>query len=226
MSENSVTSSLSVASFLQEYDPVIRSAMQTYVGSNSSPVVYGRARVLAAKAFKTYDPSYKTTMKSHLMTQLQPLTQFARQSSAPFSVPDQVRRQTLELATTEQDFTERYGRDPSDLELADKMGLSAARIRKLRQFAVPVVSAEQFGEQASDPAIFESNPMDAWMDYVYYDLDPISRKIMEWKTGRFGQPVLPNAQIARRLRMTPSAVTQRLAKIQARINEFGQVGSA
>lgn len=199
---------------------MIRSAMQTYAGSGASPVVYGRARVLAAKAFKTYDPSYKTTMKSHLMTQLQPLTQFARQASAPFSVPDQARRQTLELATTEQDFAERYGRDPSDLELADKMGLSAARIRKLRQFALPVIGSEQFGENANDPAISESSPLNAWMDYVYYDLDPVSRKIMEWKTGRFGAPKLPNAQIARRLRMTPSAVTQRLAKIQARIDEF------
>lgn len=225
MSEDSTTPPLSVSSFLDTYDPVIRSAMQTYAGSNPSPVVYGRARVLATKAFKTYDPSRGTTMKSYLMTQLQPLTQFARQASAPFSVPDQVRRQLLQLTTTEQEFTEMNGRDPSDIELADKMGLSVARIRKIRRFAVPTVGAEQFGEGASDPAVSEASPMDAWMDYVYYDLDPIGRKIMEWKTGRYGHPVLPNVQIARRLRITPSAVTQRLAGIQARIDEFGQLPS-
>jgi DNA-directed RNA polymerase specialized sigma subunit len=64
---------------------------------------------------------------------------------------------------------------------------------------------------------------DIWLEYVHHDLDPIDKKILEWKTGMYGKQVLSTNEIARRLNITPSAVSQRAAKIAMKI-EAGQSG--
>ena len=56
---------------------------------------------------------------------------------------------------------------------------------------------------------------DPWRDYVYHDLDTKSRKIFEWTTGYGGTKILPKQEIARRLKITPAAVSSRIQTIIA-----------
>lgn len=203
---------------LTDLTPTINSALTTYGGANVSPLLRSRAKALAAKAVKSYDPSRGASLKSHVMLQLQPLRRYSASSAQPMKVSERRLREMYMLNRAESELSELKGRDPSDAELADKLGLSIKKITKIRSLQNPYVSVEGGATAEShDPVVYQADTEDAWIEYVYHDLGDIDRKILDWKLGRGGQPVLKNIEIARRLKLSPAAVTQRINNIHKRL---------
>ena len=64
-----------------------------------------------------------------------------------------------------------------------------------------------------------NDPHKVWIDYVYSELDPVNKKIMEWKTGYAGSKQISNNDIARNLKISPPAVSQRIGTITKRLQE-------
>jgi DNA-directed RNA polymerase specialized sigma subunit len=60
---------------------------------------------------------------------------------------------------------------------------------------------------------------DLWIDAVYGELDGRDRKIMDWTLGWHGQPKLTKTEMAKRLGMSVSAITQRAMRIANRVDE-------
>lgn len=207
-------------SVVDALNPLIQRAATTFAGANMSPLVISRARVLAARAIRSFDPRRGAKLQTHVMTQLQPLRRFASQSPQAIRRGDRDMTQIAALARAENTLRENLGREPSDLELADYSGISQRRMNRLR--ARKELSAYGI-VGGNDPVIDRSDPEDAWMDYVYHDLDDISRKIVDYKLGRGVQP-MANKDIAHKLKITPSAVSQRLSTIQNRLNEMRNIG--
>jgi DNA-binding Lrp family transcriptional regulator len=58
-----------------------------------------------------------------------------------------------------------------------------------------------------------------WLDYVYFELDPIDKKIYELSTGYKGSEKLPKKEIARQLNISAPAVSKRINKILKKIEE-------
>lgn len=204
--------------------PTIDSAIRSYVGADADPVVRQRASLLAHDAIKTYNPQKGASLKSHIMIQLRPITRFARKITTPVDIPEKRVADIYKLTSAEQELSERLGRDPTDDELADYTGLTKRRLSVIRKSRLmelrPPVGEEG---QEMDVAATSVNPEDVWIDYVYHDMDPLNKKIMEWKLGLYGQPQLSNQDIARRLKLTPSAVSQRTNTIIKRLEEFNQL---
>ena len=98
-----------------------------------------------------------------------------------------------------------------------RLGLSVKKIGKIRGYRSFSTGTSAFGPEAVDPTLYKDDPMDAFLDYVYLDLDDIDRKILDWKTGRNNQPVLKNTEIAKLLKLSTVAISKRAAKIQAKI---------
>lgn len=209
---------------LDDLRPTISSALKTYSGHNASALTRGRAKYLTIGAVRSFDPQRGASLKSHVMVQLQPLRRYTIQAVQPMKMSERRMRQLKSLQAIEHDFHERHGREASDAELSDALGLSEARLYRIRAYANPFISTDAPDAVVdASPTVNRVSPMDVWLDYVYYDLDDVNRKILDWKLGKHGQPVLRNIEIARRLGVTPAAVTQRAAKIQAKLLE-GQGG--
>jgi DNA-directed RNA polymerase specialized sigma subunit len=203
---------------LQAADPVIGRALTQYAGGDRA--MRGRAKRLAIDAFRTYDPKHKTQLKTHLMIRLKPLQREYTRRTSPLAVPERVQLDQLRLRNAEQELTELYGREPSDDEVAEYMGLSKKRIAHVRSYAKGVLSESQMRSSEGElqlPASEHVTQSDIWVEFVHHDLDPIDKKIMEWKTGYGGHDVLSTNEIAKRLRISPSAVSQRAAKIAKRL---------
>lgn len=212
----------SMLKLLEKAKPTIDSAIRTYVGQ-PDPVAHSKAKLLALKAFRSYDPKKGTKLRTHLMTQLQPLRRLAAQRRTVLQVPERVQQQMNTLFEAKQALVERFNREPSDIELADHTGLSVRRIQNLRQYQVMPIAEGVATTPEGKPiqaGVSQPSRLDAWTDYVYTDLPPTDKKIFEWRTGYGGKPILSNNEIARRLRLTPSAITQRSARI-AKLLEKG-----
>ena len=202
---------------IQASKPVIDSALTSYAGGNKA--LTGKAKVLAANAIKTYDPSHGTKLRTHIMTQLQPLIRMHRETNAVIKMPERVYIDLYKSNNEYQKFSDEHGREPSDLELADRTGLSAKRLNYIRRFSKGEMyeggmkTPSEEGEEVYYPGVQQVSPKTVWTEYLHHDLPPVDQKILEWKTGFGGHEILSTNDIAKRLSITPSAVSQRSAKI-------------
>jgi DNA-directed RNA polymerase specialized sigma subunit len=209
---------------LRQVDPVIQTGIKSYGGpSRGSPNLRSQARRLALTSFDSYDPA-KGSLKTHLLSNLRRLQRTGAQEAQVISLPERVALDKKHLDETENELRYKLGRDPSDMELADYTGLSLKRVGYVRQ-AKPVASASQI-EAASEDASMPASEIPgidqmagAWENFVYYDLDPMDQAIFDMTLGRHGRNKMSTTEIARRLGLTPGAISQRAAKIQQKLDE-------
>lgn len=210
---------------LKTVQPIVDTALSSYSGQSPSPTMRSRAKMMALKAMETYDPN-KGNVKTHLLSQLQSLRRATAKENNIISIPEQVGLDFQHLAENENELRDHLGREPTDDELADATGLSTRRIQKIRSFHQPVAESATITENEDDTfdggvasAVPGANKAhDAWLNFVYDDLGPTDRLIMDMTLGRNGKRRATNQQIAHRLRLSPGAISQRAAKIQAMID--------
>jgi len=213
---------------LSTIQPVIDTAVSSYAGQAASPTIKNRARLMALKALQSYDPQ-RGNVKTHLLSQMQSLRRLAAKEQNIISIPEQVGLDFQRLSTAENELRDQLSRDPSDDELADMTGLSIRRIKKIRGFHQPVAegmtalqnrdSDDNVNTEIASTLPNYTKHTDAWLDFVYGDLSPTDKLIMDMTLGRNGRRSASTQDIARRLNITPGAVSQRAAKIQSMIDQ-------
>jgi DNA-directed RNA polymerase specialized sigma subunit len=212
---------------IKSLQPVIDTAVMSYAGQAASPTIKSRAKIMALKALDTYDPA-KGNVRTHLLSQLQSLRRVSAQTQNIISIPEQVSLDFSRLNESENELRDQLGRDPSDDELADATGLSVRRIRKVRAFNQPVAEGmttrdvgpeENYGGDTASMIPGSTRADDAWFNFVYDDLSPVDKLIADMTLGRNGRRKASTQDIARRLNITPGAVSQRAAKIQALLDK-------
>lgn len=211
---------------LSTLQPVIDTAVSSYAGANMSPTIRSRAKLMALKAMETYDPN-RGNVRTHLLSQLQGLRRMSAQEQNIIPIPEQVGLDFQRLSESENELRDRLGRDPTDDELADHTSLSTRRIKKIRAFHQPIPESATILEnddESQDGGVASTIPganrgADAWMSFVYDDLSPTDKLIMDMSLGRNGKRRTSSQEIARRLNISPGAVSQRAAKIQAMLDK-------
>jgi hypothetical protein len=81
-------------------------------------------------------------------------------------------------------------------------------------------AAEAAGSEEYEPAVIERMQNNPAIDMIYDDLNPIDQLVLDYSFGRNGRPKLSTQAIAKKLRVTPGAVSQRASKIQRSIDEL------
>lgn len=203
---------------LRAASPAINKALSSFAAGDKA--LTARAKRLAIDAFRTFDPKKGAKLGTHLYIRLQPLQREYTQRSTISEVPERVQLDKFRLEQAERALTDELGREPADEEVAEYTGLSPKRIAHVRSFARKSFAESQLASTEGElvqPAVADVTPEDIWIEYVYHDLDPVDKKILEWKTGMYGKKVLSTNEIARRLKITPSAVSQRASKIALRL---------
>ena len=212
---------------LRTIQPVIDTAVMSYAGQAASPNLKSRAKLMALKALDTYDPN-RGNVRTHLLSQLQSLRRLSAQNQNIIAIPEQVGLDYARLNESENELRDQLGRDPTDDEIADATGLSTRRIQKIRAFNQPVAEGmttrevadeESYGGDVASVIPNSNRAVDAWFNFIYEDLSPVDKLIADMTLGRNGRRKTSTQEIARRLNITPGAVSQRAAKIQAMLDK-------
>jgi DNA-directed RNA polymerase specialized sigma subunit len=209
---------------LRTVQPILDTAVSSYA-SNSSPTMRSRAKLLALEAMDSYDPK-SGNIKNHLLSRLQRLRRLSGKEQNIIAIPEQVGLDFQKIDFAENELRDQLSRDPTDEELADFTGLSVKRLRNVRNFNKPVSTGAttRATDEASYSGEISSNipnkntDVDAWLDFVYEDLNSVDKLIMDMSLGRNGRRRAPVQDIAKRLNISPGAVSQRAAKIQTMID--------
>lgn len=198
--------------------PTIDSVIAS-MGDAGNPHVRSRANVVAAKAIKSYDPTQGASLATYVSGQLRQLSRDVRKSNNVLSIPEGVQLDGYALYRAEQQFMEEHDREPTVQELADKSHLSVKRIKQIRQkLRATMTDGAATGEDGSSLAAGEETDHSTEaMDYVYNDSDVTDQKLLEYTTGYGGETPLSNAEIMRKLKLTPVQLTRRKARLSMRI---------
>lgn len=192
---------------IHSLDGVINTGLKSFGGGDNT--LKTKAYLLASKAVDTYNPSRDARLETHVYNNLRRLTRFRNERSSAIHIPENVRADSTKVFGFIDSFRNEHGREPSLTEISDETGLSYKRINRARQTGSEK-NLSQFETEKGDVLVGEKRSYaDIWKDYIYYDLDPVNKKIFEWLTGYQGSPVISKKEIAERLDMSPAAVTQR-----------------
>lgn len=204
--------------------PVINEAIRSYgAGSQGSPNLATRAKMMALNAMGTYDPA-KGSLRTHLLSSLRGLQRVGAGEANIITMPEQVALDRQQLQKAEKDLHDQLGRAPSDAELADSTGLSRKRLGYIRQGQAGL-NTGTFGVGQRDEAFMPATQIagqsedDAWADLVYHDLSPTEQVVMQHTLGMGGHPVLNTAEIAKKLGVSPGMVSNYRKKIQTLLDK-------
>lgn len=210
------------AELLKALQPHIESAARQHAKS-TSPVVIGEARSLIIDALPRYDG--RSSLNTFVHHQLRPLQRWSAKHRSPAKLPTSYASEYRMLTQTMKDLEADLGREPSRAELADASGMRLDRIAKVFHTPMATVSeretpgsgGEEGYSEAEDQGVEQDNQL--WLKTVYHSLNPTNQFILEHTTGLYGSKVYSNQQIAKKLRISPSAVSQRRAQIQQMLDE-------
>jgi DNA-directed RNA polymerase specialized sigma subunit len=208
-----------MSQMLNTVNPIINQGLANYSGGMSgSSTMRGKAKQLTVQAIQNYDPQ-KGSIKTHLMSHLQRLRRLAAHERQLIRLPERVAISQQELTQTEKDLEDELSRSPTDVEVADRMGMAIKRIAEVRNAAraMPEAMVMQPQEEGlvKEPGVVSLvDDDDEWAKIVYMDLDPINQIILERMRGLNGHKPQSMSQIAKQLKLSVPAVSQRWNKIQ------------
>lgn len=208
------------ANVMKALEPTVQRGLKAYGDGRQD--LRTRARILAAEAVKTYDPKKagKAQLSTYVHSHLQRLQRVSADRSAAVRLPERSRMDAIVIRDAVREYMDKEGHEPDVVTLSEMTGISRSR-QKLAADAYKEISEAGLETEKGDTLLQGTvdDGEDAWRDYVYHDLDAKSRKILEWTTGYGGSRTLPKQEIAKRLRMTPAAVSSRIQTIISRLED-------
>ena len=213
--------------------PTINYALASYQGKDD-PFIETQAKILAAKAVKTYDPSYNVTLPTYLTSKMRKLTRIVRESKSPIKIPERTIYDIAALKEAEADLLEKNGgREPDVQQLADYMGVPIDKIEKIRNKMVKQLSESSYftnsinSEESDAPDSLDSLKSDQnqsaylkeALNYAYNSSDYREKKILEWTCGYGGAKILTPKQIADKLGISESQVSRLTAKLALKVSK-------
>jgi hypothetical protein len=203
-----------MAGVLRSVRPIVDKAVSRFPKYNAA-VLGGEARRLTIAAVKSFDPAQGTKLPSHIYNHLKPMGRFASTLGSVSNKSRLDRERTAEYLKGIRDLTEINNREPLDEELRDYLRVDQKTLSKMRQASTAEVAEGQMeflpDQQDEDPR------MALWTEYVYRDLDPRGKLIMDYKLGRNGKPMLGTEELALKLNLNPDYVNRKAGEIAKRI---------
>lgn len=207
------------ASTLYKYlSPTINSAISSYAsGSNNLRVAAYR---LAFDAINTFDPSRGVDVKTHVFNNLKRLNRIHADRSNIVHIPEGLTKDYNIIAKAISNFNDEHNRDPNDDELSDITKLSKKRIDKIMSRGSTISGSEAVTDTGADRVSDRGISDDTFIDYLYSSCDPIDKKIIEMTSGRRGSKIYKSSDVARRLNITPAAVSLRMSNLRNKMAEL------
>lgn len=177
-------------------------------------VLRSQATDLAIKSIRSYDPS-KAQLNTHLASRLKGMDRFVKQRQNFSRVTEHRLRMLGDLNRAKDRLTDRLGREPTALEVADEAKIPVEQVELL----LAELKEDRLESGAMENPFVTETPKERMiLRQIRYELTPDEEKVFDYLTGQGGKPLVPSTgDIARRLRWSDSKVSQVKKRIQNKI---------
>lgn len=199
-------------------EPRINYHLHQY-GLGDDKLAKGQARIYAAKALQSFDPTQGAGFNTWLDRNMMQLSRFKRLRATPVRIPEKTQLDAMTLEKARTSFEEEFGREPELDELADAAGMTVARVDAVRQGFRKVAPEGAFDGNLAG-AVTSDHLAEA-IDIVWNESDKRDRRIIELKTGYGGKaaPMAPK-DVAVALGISPVELSRRSARLAAKLEEI------
>jgi DNA-directed RNA polymerase sigma subunit (sigma70/sigma32) len=207
------------------------SSMEPYLQSHvnkfaSSPLprqaIESQARILAWKAFHTYDPNKGAALNTHLGHELKHLTRFVLEYQNVGKIPENRGIAISKFQNIKSNLTEEIGREPTVLELSDRLQWSTAEVERMQTELRQDLNVIQGKEESFfDTGYHVTDQTNEIVQFVYHSVSPEEQKILEYSFGIGGASKLSVDDMALKLNKTPTQIRTMRMELARKIHEAG-----
>lgn len=175
------------------------------------PVIEAEARTMAVKALRRYDPAKGSMPSTHVHNNLKGLNRFVKKHQNFTRIVEAQANRIGDYARAKEALAEELGREPTTLELSDRLKMSVAKVTRLEQEN----RKDSFSALQTDTT-FESNPFEKELpvhreiiQMLPYELTLDEQKVFNYLFGQGGKRKdTSTSSIARKLKWSDSKVSQ------------------
>jgi RNA polymerase primary sigma factor len=204
---------------VEQLSPLIYSEVRSQSGSLPTAALAAEAKKWAVKAIQTYDPSKGAALSTHVTTWLAKVRRLNYRYQNAVRLPENMQLKFHEYNRAVQDLTDELNREPTETELASKLGWSTGHVVKFKN---SLYSDLIESSSASPVEYTQFNDSAILMQHLLSQLTPDERFILE------NTKVLSSTEMANRLGVNinrlnylKSKLTQKIKKLQQEVGLNG-----
>jgi len=217
---------------LKSLAPIINSQVNRFATSGlPTTAIRLEAQKLTIGALKTYDPA-QAQLSTHVVNNLKKLSRFVTNYQNVGHIPEPRALLIGKYKTINENLKIELGRDPTAVELSEALKVSPLEIDRLQtelrsdlSSTADTLSDDGFDDDVSgfyqyvlpgqaDPKLQEA------IDFVYFDSDPVDKKILEYSLGLYGTTIKKAKDIAIALKMTDAELKRRRGLLAQKIKSI------
>ncbi|OQB16708.1 MAG: RNA polymerase sigma factor SigD [Parcubacteria group bacterium ADurb.Bin192] len=201
---------------VKQVNPIIQSQVnKLYTGNIPRSALEAHATNLAIKSFDNYNPE-QTQLNTYLTWQLKPLNRYVYKHQNIGKIPESRIVHIGAINRAKVELHETYGRNPTEQEIADHTGIALSDVKLLekenRQDLSAGFAAEDFHKSHTT---YEDT---LWL--LWGELDGRDREILEYLYGMNDKPTLGPSEIANKLGISPSRISQLKTRIADKLLRY------
>lgn len=209
----------SMKPLLTQFRGTINSQVNKYRANPNIPQSALRAEFTnrAIEAFDNYDPSRGASLHTHVNWQMMKGRRFVTTYSNVGRIPESRAYKVGEFINIKSDLTDRFGREPTAHELADKLKWPVKQVTSMqqevrREVPTSVLAADSVADKPSREAEV--------IRLIQYELSPEEQLVLEYTYGLNGKPNLRPGDIASKMKMPPSKVSRMKLGIATKMKRY------
>lgn len=201
---------------LKSMDPFLQSYVNKYSASPlPRPAIESQARILAVKAFETYDPK-KAALNTHVGHHLKHLHRYVLEFQNVGKIPENRGIAISKFKNVRSNLSDNLNREPNVIELSDSLHWSVPETERMQKELRQDLNIIQGKEEAFFDVNFNtSDTTRDIVEFIYYSSTPEEKKLLEYWFGIGGTPKLGIDEIAMKLNK-PVADVRKMSKELAR----------
>lgn len=209
---------------LQSLNPVIqRNVLRHRAPRIHPPVIEAEARSLTVKALRRYNPAKGTMITTHVQNNLKGLNRFVKKHQNFTRIVEAQANRIGDFTRAKDNLSEELGREPTILELSDRLKMSPKKVERLEKEIRP----DRFAALPSDTTV-EDNPFEQTLpvhkeiiQMLPYELTIDEQKVFNYLFGRGGmKKTTSTGAIAKSLGWSDSKVSQMKGSIAKKYQKY------
>ena len=210
---------------IRSLDPLLQNQVNKFANAGlPRPAIEAEARKLAIDAFKTYDPS-KAALSTHVTNYEKHLQRYVLNYQNIGKIPENRGLQISKFTNIKRNLIESLGREPTIVELADKLSWSIKEVDRMESELrrdLSMISNKE--DDYFEDILFNVDETSEIIQFIYYEAPAEEKLILEHTFGMGGKPKLNSLEIAERLNKSEVYVKNIRKKLGAKISELRNMG--
>jgi DNA-directed RNA polymerase specialized sigma subunit len=206
---------------MKQIDPVIQVEVNKWSGAIARPVLEAKAKALALEAIKSYNPNAGAALATHVTNRLKKLSRKVYTHQDAVRLPEYKKLKVQSLHKANEALMGIHGREATNQELADHLAWSPKMLSGVQQSQhAELIQSEDMGAgMFQQQSVWGSDTDDGMVDMLYFDMEPTDKLIFEHSTGYSGKPILSNAELRAKTKLTQGQLSYRKRQMVNRISD-------